>query len=96
MMNTSFSRRRFLSNSVRTAAGVVLFPNVMRAAEATKPLLRIGLAADAQYADVDPAGSRFYREGAPRLAAAVEEFNGLELDFLCASRRSDRPEVGEL
>lgn len=41
----------------------------------------IGLAADAQYADVEPKGTRYYRLGKPRLAEAIEHFNGRPLAF---------------
>jgi predicted phosphodiesterase len=43
--------------------------------------LRIGLVADAQYADADPQWGRAYRESPRKLAEAVEHFNGLPLDF---------------
>lgn len=41
----------------------------------------IGLVADAQYADVEPKGTRFYRESPSRLAAAVDHFNARDLAF---------------
>lgn len=74
-------RRTFASGAVRSAGALVLMPDVVRGKGKAKPLLRIGMAADAQYADVEPAMNRYYREGAPRLADAIEEFNGLDLDF---------------
>ncbi len=63
------SRRRFLR---RTAGAVLAAPFVARGAAAAG--FEIGLAADAQYADLAPAGTRFYREGRPRLAAAADHF----------------------
>lgn len=70
------TRRRFLH-----AAGAVLgaAPFVARAGAAHG--FGIGLVADSQYADIEPRGTRFYREGRPRLAAAVEDFNRRELAF---------------
>ncbi|MES2694087.1 MAG: metallophosphoesterase [Verrucomicrobiota bacterium] len=41
----------------------------------------IGLVADAQYADVEPKGTRYYRLGKTRLEEAVEHFNGRDLAF---------------
>lgn len=43
----------------------------------------IGLVADAQYADVEPRGTRYYRAALGRLGEAVEHFNGREVAF-CA------------
>ncbi len=43
----------------------------------------IGLVADAQYADIDAKGTRFYRQSIERLGAAVDHCNGRELAF-CA------------
>lgn len=44
-------------------------------------MLRIGLAADAQYADIEAKGTRFYRASIRKLAEAVEHFNSLSPDF---------------
>ncbi len=44
-------------------------------------MLSIGLIADPQYADVDPAGTRFYRQSIGKLAEAVNHFNRLEIAF---------------
>lgn len=41
----------------------------------------LGLVADAQYADVEPKGTRFYRASVGKLAEAVEEFNRREVAF---------------
>ncbi|KQV43566.1 MULTISPECIES: metallophosphoesterase [unclassified Rhizobium] len=48
------------------------------------PLLRFGVIADPQYADLapDPALNRYFRESLGRLAEAIEVFNGEELDFV--------------
>ena len=43
----------------------------------------IGLVADAQFADVDDKGTRFYRKSLGKLADAVDHFNGRDLAF-CA------------
>ena len=41
----------------------------------------IGLVADAQFADIDDKGTRFYRQSIGKLGAAVEHFNGQDLGF---------------
>ncbi len=68
------TRRRFL-----TSSGILTFgaPTILRAA--TAPLATIGLAADVQYADIDPAKTRFYRQSMAKLGSAVEAFNRLDL-----------------
>lgn len=67
---TPHSRRRFLRH---TAGAVLAAPFVARGA--TAAVFEFGLAADAQYADIAAAGTRFYREGRPRLAAAADHFS---------------------
>lgn len=74
-MSSAHTRRDFL----RTAAAAVAAPYVARAA-ATRGFA-IGLVADAQYADIDPLRTRFYRESLRRLGDAVEHFNGRDLAF---------------
>ena len=73
------SRRSFLSTVAAT--GVV---GKMRAAQAgkTAPLLSFGVVADAQYADQDARGTRFYRQSLQKLRACVDDFNGRDLDFV--------------
>jgi manganese-dependent ADP-ribose/CDP-alcohol diphosphatase len=75
----SFTRRRFLAGTAAAATA----PSLARAASSgtISPLFQIGLAADAQYADVPAKGSRFYRESTTKLAAAVAHFNGQPLEF---------------
>ena len=70
------TRRHFLRHTV---AATVAAPFVARGA--TKDGFEIGLVADAQYADVDAKGTRFYRKSIAKLGAAVEHFNGRELTF---------------
>ena len=43
--------------------------------------LRIGLIADAQYANVDAKGTRFYRQSIDKLEYAIAQFNEQPLDF---------------
>jgi 3',5'-cyclic AMP phosphodiesterase CpdA len=69
------SRRRF---SLATAAAI-MSPRLSLAA--TQPLLRFGLAADAQYADIEIKGTRFYRASIPKLTEAVAHFNAKSPDF---------------
>lgn len=74
-MNRRLTRRRFLG----AALGAAAVPVIARAASTSG--FEIGLVADAQYADVEPKGTRYYRKGRDRLAEAVEHFNGRELAF---------------
>jgi len=46
------------------------------------PVFSFGLIADVQYANVEPAGTRFYRESLEKLKACVEDLNTHDLDFV--------------
>jgi manganese-dependent ADP-ribose/CDP-alcohol diphosphatase len=46
------------------------------------PVLKIGLIADPQYSDIDPTGTRFYRETINKLPAAIDTMNKYEVDFV--------------
>lgn len=70
-------RRDFLRTSL---LGALAAPRLVRAASSTRGF-EIGLVADAQYADVAPKGTRFYREGVRRLGDAVEHFNRQNMAF---------------
>ena len=70
------SRRRFLRTTIAAVAGTPLL-----ARGAASEGFEIGLVADAQYADVEPKGTRFYRESLVRLDAAVDRFNSRDLAF---------------
>jgi manganese-dependent ADP-ribose/CDP-alcohol diphosphatase len=70
------SRRKFIAASVSAA---VAMPELLLAARHAP--FRLGLVADPQFADIKPAGTRFYRNSIAKLAAAVELFNTLKLDF---------------
>ncbi len=70
------NRRRFLQT---TAAAVASAPFVSRGA--TSEGFEIGLVADAQYADVEAKGTRYYRKSVERLGAAVDHFNSRPLTF---------------
>jgi len=76
----SLSRRAFLKTATVAIVGA---PYVARGAASASAGFEIGLVADAQYADVEAKGSRFYRTGPARLGEAVEHFNGRDLAF-CA------------
>jgi manganese-dependent ADP-ribose/CDP-alcohol diphosphatase len=69
-------RRQFIKTAV---VGTVSAPFIGRGA--TRTAFAIGLVADAQYADIDAKGTRFYRQSIDKLGAAVEHFNGRDLDF---------------
>jgi manganese-dependent ADP-ribose/CDP-alcohol diphosphatase len=75
-MTLPLTRRRFLTTTLAGAAA----PFISRGAD-TPGAFEIGLVADAQYADVAPQGTRFYRSSVARLGAAVEHFNGRDLRF---------------
>ncbi|MBL9201130.1 MAG: metallophosphoesterase [Opitutaceae bacterium] len=55
-------------------------PCLLRA-ERVPPGFRVGLVADAQFADVEAKGTRFYRQSIGKLGAAVEHFNRQDLAF---------------
>lgn len=75
-MNPRYSRRRFLGAAAGLAAAL---PRVSRAAD--RAGFEFGLVADAQYADVDAKGTRFYRESRDRLVEAVAAGNARDLAF---------------
>ncbi len=49
---------------------------------AEQPLLRFGVIADCQYCALERAGNRHYAKSVGKLRACVEQFNGLDLDFV--------------
>ena len=69
------TRRRFLQATLAAAAG----PWIARGAVTRG--FSIGLVADAQYADANDKGTRFYRRSLRKLGDAVEQFNGRDLAF---------------
>ena len=77
MKTLLLNRRGFLKATLLAASA----PAIMRGA--VQAGFEIGLVADAQYADIDDKGTRFYRNSLQKLADAVEHFNGRNLDF-CA------------
>ena len=70
------TRRKFLRRSFAAVAGV---PFLARGAAAAG--FEIGLVADAQFADVEDKGTRFYRKSIGKLGVAVDHFNGRDLAF---------------
>jgi len=52
------------------------------ASESDKPQLSFGVIADPQYADVEPRGSRFYRNSLEKMKSAVAELNKHDLEFV--------------
>ncbi len=77
MTSPLWTRRQFLQATL--AAGSAPF----FARGADNDGFEIGLVADAQYADIESSGVRFYRKSIARLGEAVDHFNGRNLDF-CA------------
>ncbi|MFC1734545.1 metallophosphoesterase [Candidatus Hydrogenedentota bacterium] len=49
---------------------------------APEPVLSFGVLADAQYADADPNGNRYYRESPGKLQECVNDFNSKGVDFV--------------
>ncbi len=76
MNSPPVSRRRFVGTALAVVAGA---PYLARGA--ARGGFEVGLVADAQYADVAAKGTRFYRQSLAKLAAAVDHFNGRDLDF---------------
>lgn len=77
-MKTRLSRRKFLGAAAAALAGA---PYIARGAAGPQAGFEIGIATDAQYADIPPRGTRFYREGAARIAEAVDHFNRRQVCF---------------
>lgn len=73
----TLTRRRFLHTAAMASLGS---PAILRA-DRSIPEFEIGLVADAQFADIDAKGTRFYRQSIGKLGAAVEHFNGRDLAF---------------
>jgi 3',5'-cyclic AMP phosphodiesterase CpdA len=55
---------------------------VQTISQSQKPLFSFGIIADAQYADFDPVGTRFYRSSAVKLREAVTSFKKDSTDFI--------------
>lgn len=68
-MKLPVTRRHF----IRAALAAAGAPFIARGAATAG--FEIGLVADAQFADIEPRGTRFYRSGVARLGEAVEHFN---------------------
>lgn len=69
-------RREFLRITLPLA-----FAGKASAAPAAEPDLSFGVIADPQYADVDPVGTRFYRNSLGKLDHAIADLNARPLDF---------------
>ena len=68
------SRRKFIAASVTMAVSGPFLMGASRKAE-----LVLGLVTDPHVADLDPHGTRFYRQSAGKLTEAIEHFNSLDL-----------------
>lgn len=75
-MTAPASRRHFVKTAV---AAAVTAPYIARGAASAG--FEIGLVADAQYADVEPTKTRFYRDSLARLNEAVAHFERRDLAF---------------
>lgn len=74
----SFSRRRFLTLGLPALGAAP----IKAAPGSPEPLLRFGVIADPQYADVPPAGTRHYRASLGKLEACIAEMNRHDLAFV--------------
>ncbi|QJE95491.1 metallophosphoesterase [Luteolibacter luteus] len=70
------NRRAFLGSTT-----TALLPLTTLAEEGSKPVLRFGLIADAQYADADPEGERHYRTTPGKMKEAVEVIRAAKPEF---------------
>ncbi len=76
------TRRKFLASAAASTAASTLSPSLSaQAADATETLFSVGLVADAQYADVEPSGIRYYRNSIGKLGAAAKAINVAQVDF---------------
>jgi predicted phosphodiesterase len=86
--NWIMTRRVFLKSSLLVAAVPLL--NSFSAANGTKiqeidgaqSLVRFGMVTDSHYADIDTAGTRFYRESLSKMQECVDLMNQKEVDYL--------------
>lgn len=74
-------RRAFLKNGALVLSAAGTLPGRLRADDGDA-VQRIGLVTDLHYADKPPSGSRHYRETPEKLAAALEEYEQSDLDFV--------------
>ena len=81
----TMDRRTALKWTLGIAGGPVLLSlscaSTDRLSRRRQPV-RFGIVTDCHYADVDPSGTRFYRESPGRLAECVARMNAEEVDFL--------------
>jgi predicted phosphodiesterase len=79
------SRRHFLKACGAVAASGIFYPSLSTAERSGRPglLLRFGLVTDIHYADVEPRGTRYYRESLAKLRECVELMNSEKVAFLC-------------
>lgn len=71
-------RRKFIGITLPLA----VLGNARAAETSAEPDLTFGVIADPQYADAEPAGTRFYRNSVGKLEKAVAELNTKELSFV--------------
>jgi len=77
------TRRKFLATAASTAAAALPLhrSSTAQVADAEKALFSVGLVADAQYADAEPRGIRYYRNSIPKLDAAAKAINEAQVNF---------------
>jgi predicted phosphodiesterase len=82
---TMQSRRVFLKSAVVVAVGPALSSlscSANKTGSSIRRPVRFGIVTDCHYADIEPAGTRFYRESLGKLADCVTQMNAQKVDFL--------------
>ena len=70
------------SNVFPQTGGTINFSDYIPDGCSNDPVLTIGLIADPQYCDCDPAGTRYYRETMWKLPQAIDTMNKYQVDFV--------------
>lgn len=81
----TIGRRAFLRSAFAVTAGPVatsLSYTCNLTSSRGNRSVRFGVVTDCHYADVDPAGTRFYRQSLDKLAECVDRMNAEKVDFL--------------
>ncbi|MDI6449849.1 metallophosphoesterase family protein [Anaerobaca lacustris] len=82
---STVNRRTVLKSALGVAAGPVVLSLSCASSDTLsrkeRPV-RFGVVTDCHYADVDPAGTRFYRQSLDKLGECVDRMNAEKVDFL--------------
>ncbi len=80
MQRHAMSRRDF--TQILASGPLLAAHSTGASAQDPNPPFAFGVVADVQYANVDPVGSRYYRESRDKLADCIQQFNQMELAFV--------------